>query len=371
MRPPRGQCTNLDECIVAQQHEIIEGEYRGLELCCPVCKMRLTPPPINPFAFLIKLALALALLAGVCGGSFWLFYRHTSDSNSVSDHGTQIPKHETSVPNPGTPVPNHETPISNQGPFVNGQNSIGMKFVEIPDTAGRENYWSIWETRVGDFKKFIEEHPEKSPGQMFSLVGDKDQGTANYWQEKGDTWKDPGFKQTDEYPVVGVSFDDAQAFCDWLNQKEQAQLAKYHLKYRLPTDEEWRKAADYLGIYPWGNEWSDLLNPEKKPFGNYAGSEAKDTDWPRDFWTIANYHDPYPRTAPVGSFDKNRYGLFDMDGNVSEWCSTNADGNASIVICGGSWYSGKSEDLEWKHEEESPRNQRASYIGFRVIAAPR
>jgi hypothetical protein len=316
--------------------------------------MRLTPPPTNPFASFIKLALALVLLAGACGVSFfWLFYRHIPDPVPVSNLRTPVLNHATAARN-------HETPISNHGPFESGQNSIGMKFVEIPGTG---NYWSIWETRVGDFKRFIEEHPEKSPGQMFSLVGDSE----NPWRDKGYTWKDPGFAQTDEHPVVGVSFEDAQAFCDWLNQKERAQLTKYH--YRLPTVEEWRIAAAYQGIYPWGNDWPGPLS-EGKRIGNYAGSEAKGQDWPGDFTIIApTYNDGFPRTAPAGSFAANRYGLFDMDGNVSEWCSTNADDNASIVACGGSWCSGKAEELELKHEE-NPSNERASYIGFRVIAAP-
>ena len=338
MRPRRGQCTNLDSCSKAQSHQLVVGEYIGTELCCPECKRRLTPPPEWPHAYLSILALVFLLM--LSGAGFWTFQHRTS-----------------------TEVTSKPPEQRNAAPFENGQNTIGMKFVNVPQTG---IYWSIWGTRLVDFKHFIKEHPDKSPGEMFSLAGEEDQG--NPWRQIGCTWDHPEFTQTDVDPVVGVNPEDAQAFCDWLNEKESARLKKYHFEYRLPTAEEWRTAAAYQGTYPWGNDWSGLLNAK---VGNYAGAEAReDKSWPTDFKTIPHYRDGYPRSSPVGSFPPNQSGLYDMDGNVSEWCSIKSDNKASMVVCGGSWYSADPDELEITHQEKPP-NGRSSYIGFRVVVAPK
>ena len=205
---------------------------------------------------------------------------------------------------------------------------------------------------------------------MVSLVGNEGQDTGNFWRLTGYAWNHSEFEQTDQHPVVGVSFEDAQAFCAWLNDKEHAQLATHHLKYRLPTEAEWESAAAYQGTYPWGNDWAAIFSAPK-PFGNYAGTELReDKRWPRQFKTIANYSDRWQRTSPAGTFAANRYGLFDMDGNVSEWCSAGSAESAFMVIRGGSWCSREPEELELTSREELPINTRSSRIGFRVIAAP-
>ncbi len=99
-------------------------------------------------------------------------------------------------------------------------------------------------------------------------------------------------KGKNEHPVVGVSWDDAKAFCRWLSN----QTRQFH---RLPTEAEWEKAARGTNgqIYPWGNQWdSSKLN--------YVGSGAGDT-------------------TPVGRYfheGDSPYGLVDLCGNVWEWC---------------------------------------------------
>lgn len=98
-------------------------------------------------------------------------------------------------------------------------------------------------------------------------------------------------------PVINVSWYDAQAYCEWLTNKTDR-------KYRLPTEAEWEYAcrAGTTGVYYWGNE----------PSGKYANGRNEDTHpWPPD---------GYLHTAPVGSFPPNAYGLYDMLGNVHEWC---------------------------------------------------
>jgi formylglycine-generating enzyme required for sulfatase activity len=189
-----------------------------------------------------------------------------------------------------------------------------MKFVpvEIPGrlaTAGRVLF-SVWDTRVSDWETFI----QKAGDTVQSGIYGYDSGLGGYdlsamkWGLKPDlSWKRPGFPQTGQHPVVGVSCDDARRFCAWLSSKEGR-------TYRLPTSAEW-SAAVGPQKYPWGDNF-----PPPKGAGNYGGSESRAVSVGISLFTIPGYNDGYPRTSPVGSFAPNHSGLYDMGGNVAQWC---------------------------------------------------
>jgi formylglycine-generating enzyme required for sulfatase activity len=154
------------------------------------------------------------------------------------------------------------------------------------------------------------------------------------WESQSDTdWRDPGFKQSDEHPVVGVSWMDAQQYLRWLSQKTG------HV-YRLPTEAEWEYAcrAGTKTAFSFG----DTISTEQANYdGHYTYNGGKRGTYLQG-------------TNKVGAFQPNPWGLFDMHGNVWEWtqdvvhdnyAGAPADGSAweeggdavRRVLRGGSW----------------------------------
>jgi len=207
--------------------------------------------------------------------------------------------------------------VSKEAPY---QNSLGMAFVP----AGTPGVlFSVWETRVKDFEAFVEDSGHDAIGDnsfgtpAFTL----ESGAGGQWKQAGGSWRDPRFpaKQSGEHPVVCVSYLDAEAFCAWLTKKERASgKIPAGASYRLPSDSEWSRACGG-SEYPWGESY-----PPKGSDGNYAGAEAMvgALQGVSSHLSLAGFRDGAARTSAVGMFKENRFGLYDMGGNVNEWCST-------------------------------------------------
>ena len=116
---------------------------------------------------------------------------------------------------------------------------------------------------------------------------------------KNPSWKNPGFPQADDHPVVCVTWGDAEAYAQWLSERTGK-------KYRLLSEAEWEYAARAGSVtaFPWGS------TPTHES-ANY-GAETPYTP-------LASGRDKWLYTSPVGSFPPNGFGLYDMHGNVFQW----------------------------------------------------
>ncbi len=263
------------------------------------------------------------------------------------DASIKLPATPTPAPAEPTPAAKAPTPAP-VGETSAPVNSLGMRFVPVGDVQ-----FAVYLTTVKDFETFA---------------------TASGM--KAEVWKNPGFKQGPDHPVVNVTWREAEAFCKWLTEKERkAAMLKPGEAYRLPTDLEWSKAVGLpaehgatpeerdMGvqdIYPWGNKW-----PPSAGAGNYAGEETA-TDIP-----ISGYNDGFPNTSPVGKFQVNAAGLYDMGGNVWQWVSDfyNTE-NRTKTLRGGSWYNGAIplSLLSSCRINSSPDMPNDTY-GFRIVKA--
>ena len=182
-----------------------------------------------------------------------------------------------------------------------------------------------------------------------------------------------------EYPVVGVTWEQAHAFCHWRTQLLRSQQSVVVNSYRLPTEAEWEYAARggrKMAMYPWGDRYArDAEGCYLANFKPYRGSYHNDTG---------------VSTMAVGQFEPNDFGLFDMAGNVAEWTASaySTSSNTNIhdlnpefpyiarkedpntlkrkVIKGGSWKD-ISYYLQCGVRSYEYQYEGRSYIGFRCV----
>lgn len=205
---------------------------------------------------------------------------------------------------------------------------------------------------------YIDRHPVTN-AQYAAFIAATGHPTPKYWMDAPHMGIEDPFPIGAEHgahPVVGVSYADAVAYCEWAEK-------------RLPTEAEWEKAARGGRVnqnYPWGNESS-------RKHANTAGV------WGKDKWLW---------TSPIGSFPPNGYGVSDMAGNVFEWCTDWYDRNyyqhsqpenpqgpetgQTRVLRGGSWSNNVFGIYQMRcayrfHARPETRNLT---IGFRCVATP-
>ncbi len=197
------------------------------------------------------------------------------------------------------------------------------------------------------------------------------------------------------YPCVEISWYGALAFCKYKNETEGKQqtinLAEWSIDwskngYRLPTEAEWEKAARGGAAghrFPWSD--TDTISQSRANYCSYW--EGTSPYYPYDVNPTMGYHPDYysttfPFTSPVGSFAPNKYGLYDMAGNLDEWCwdrydssyystspESNPRGPASGInglLRSGSWDS-RANNLRCARRMRSITLEGGRIIGFRCV----
>ncbi|HMK34694.1 MAG TPA: SUMF1/EgtB/PvdO family nonheme iron enzyme [Desulfomonilaceae bacterium] len=158
---------------------------------------------------------------------------------------------------------------------------------------------------IGDFKKFVSETGYRTTAEKQGWAWAYSDSKKHWAKKSGAFWKNPGTKVWDDHPVTMVSYQDAEAFCDWLSQKEKR-------KYYVPSEAQWEYAArggKEGQRFPWGNEYPDSRK---------ANLADRRSDVP---WADRTLDDGYGGTSPVGNYEPNGFWLYDMVGNVWQYCS--------------------------------------------------
>jgi formylglycine-generating enzyme required for sulfatase activity len=217
-------------------------------------------------------------------------------------------------------------------------------------------YWlSHHEVTLGQFRQFVEQTQYKTDaerdgkGGFGKLDGEWTQAPQFVWNA------DLGFSQSDKSPVVNVSWNDAVAFCQWLSKQQQG------LAFSLPTEAQWEYACRAGTTTAW----------------HFGDSEA---GLKKHGWYLVNSSGS---SHPVGQLPPNAFGLYDMHGNLMEWCadSYSADYYASSpaddpndhskgarrVLRGGSW-NRYPRSCRSAYRDHGGRGSRSHSLGFRVTS---
>jgi formylglycine-generating enzyme len=233
-------------------------------------------------------------------------------------------------------------------------------------TISKAFYLQETEVTVDQFRRFttVTGYRTDAEREGWGPVLDDDQ--VKWVKKSGANWKSPGFLQAGKEPVTFISWNDAVAFIAWLNRQKGD-------RYRLPTEAEWEYACRAGTDTPfyWGNRPSG----RQANFADSAFAKAH----PKFQYVNRIVTDGYVYTAPVGSFPPNAFGLYDMSGNVFEWCQDwfgdysaghaidpqGPSGGKSRVLRGGSWFN-VAWDMRSARRLGNTPNYRCYSTGFRV-----
>jgi len=204
---------------------------------------------------------------------------------------------------------------------------LDAKLLPVP---GTEVLMSKTEFTVGEWKLYL-----RAEGYVTA------EGLPD-WQQPSKDWT-----QTDEHPVVMITWNKAKEFCDWLSEKTGKE-------WRLPTNAEW-EAAVGTSKYPWGE-----YVPPKWDDGNYAILEDGKDD-PKRIGV-----DGILGTAPVGSFKPNALGFYDLGGNAQEWMWDGLDEKTGKRVLRGGYWNSFAYDARSANRGNHPPTAASDNSGFRL-----
>jgi formylglycine-generating enzyme required for sulfatase activity len=283
----------------------------------------ITPKRKGPPTLLLVGAAVLVLIVGAVGVGAYLMLH----SNAVTPNPQPTP---TPVPPPRNKA--ELIPIDG-GTFLMGRNTGPPQ--ETP-------------THAVTVQQFLMDRTEVSNTEYADFVRETNHAAPSHW-----IGNKPPFGQ-EQWPVVNVSFDDATSFAAWRSKRDG-------VSYRLPSEEEWEYAArngERSDLYPWGSDWQDKAAVLKDATPSAVGSR------------------------PAG---KNRWGVFDLIGNVWEWTASKASvypGNRAqvpqsmedwVTIRGGCYVSDPAKadaPVSACLREFVPPTTKTTLLGFRLVRSP-
>ena len=229
-------------------------------------------------------------------------------------------------------------------------------------------YIGKYDVTVAQFRRFVETtgyetECERGGSKGWTVKGGK-------WREiEGANWRNPGFEQTPDHPVVVVTWADAQAFTVWLSKLSGRDA-------HLPTEAQWEYAArgPQSLKYPWGDTWDGTR-------ANHGDVSLRNAGFTQ--WGCSGDNDGYAFTSPIGAYKNASWcGAYDMAGNVWQWCAdwfndkyyaesppVDPKGPASgvgRVLRGGVWLSFASDCRSARRHSYYPYGK-DSDVGFRVV----
>ena len=232
------------------------------------------------------------------------------------------------------------------------------------------------EVTVAQFRDFVRAIRYRTDAEREGTGSVYDESTGRMIDRRGIDWKRDykGDRASDALPVLNVSWNDANAYAEWLSQRTGK-------RYRLPSEAEFEYAlrAGAQTRFWWGD--GDPKNAEGKPLANVTGDRDRSPgkrSWARAF---TDYGDGQWGPGPVKAYPPNPFGLFDLDGNLSEWVDdcwhdnyvrAPRDSSAWInpgcerrVIRGGSWGSAPDQ-VRSAYRLGVRADSRSARVGFRV-----
>lgn len=239
----------------------------------------------------------------------------------------------------------------------------------LPHKVCVEGLWvGKTEVTVGAFRRFVQAAGYKTEAERegFSWYFTR----AREWIKRdGTNWQNVAFDQKDDHPVINVSWNDAKAMADWLSRQDKG-------TFRLPKEEEWEygcRAGTKTARF-WGDSPDEACR-----YANVSDWSLKKA-YPDSF--IHECDDGFIHSSPAASFQPNGFGLYDMLGNVSEWCEDASgrsggkwkpnpnrlvnSGQADRVFRGGSWRNDPDRVRCADRAASDPVFRRPG-LGFRLV----
>ena len=251
------------------------------------------------------------------------------------------------------------------GKFLMGTED-GMSYEAPVHEVTVKSFWmDRHEVTLDEFSMFVSVTGYKTDAEKFGWSGAFNLKTGEWKKTKGANWRHPdgpGSEAASSEPVCQVSWNDATAYAKWAGK-------------RLPTEAEWEYAARG-GLEQKKYSWGDELRPGGKPVANW---------WQGSFPDQNTGEDGFIGRAPVESFPPNGFGLYDVTGNVWEWCADwykddyyvksgrddprGPDDGKERVIRGGSWMCAENFCTNYRvaARSQATPDSGLNNLGFRCV----